>query len=256
MLRELRIWIKPGDFIYKTDVYSYYASINHKILFQQLEAIDWPQRFMETVIGYCIRTILRRGPSLHCKLGIPKGGALSPVLGALYLTPLDVEMERWIARGDCFYARFQDDIILVSRKRHVLRSMRKEMFQILNELQLSLRFEKTFVGRSQKGFDLLGYHITPQDISPSQQTQERAFYKARQRYAQGGKKSLQEYLKRWRNWARAGLKDEVEKIEDIVDTIRYSVYYKIVFSHEFNFEITTTSKKGKSVCLKRSFSRS
>lgn len=181
MLRELLSWTKPDDFVYKTDVYSYYASINHKILFQQLAAIDWPQPLMETTIAYCERTILRRGSSIHCKIGIPKEGALSPVLAALYLTPLDVAMERWIARGDCFYARFQDDIILIARKRHVLHRMRKEMYKILTELCLNLRFEKTFVGRCQKGFDLLGYNITPHSISPSQKTQERALDKARQR---------------------------------------------------------------------------
>ena len=36
MLRELHTWMKHGDFVYKTDVYSYYASINHDILFQQV----------------------------------------------------------------------------------------------------------------------------------------------------------------------------------------------------------------------------
>jgi hypothetical protein len=152
MLRELHSWMKPGDFVYKTDVNSYYASINHDILIQQVKSIDWTHHLLETVRAYCERTILRIGSSLHCKSGIPKGGSLSPVLGALYLTPLDYAMERWIARGDCFYARFQDDIILVSRKRHVLRRMRKEMFQILDELRLSLRPEKTFVGRSHKGY--------------------------------------------------------------------------------------------------------
>ena len=30
--------------------------------------------------------------------------------------------------------------------------------------------EKTFMGRYQKGFDLLGYHIMPQGFSPSYKT--------------------------------------------------------------------------------------
>jgi RNA-directed DNA polymerase len=205
MLRELHAWMKPGDFVYKTDIYSYYASINHSILIQQLNVLKFPYRHVSTIIDYCKRTILRIGYSIHCTGGIPKGGSLSPVLGALYLTPLDHAMERWMVLGDCFYARFQDDIILISRKRHVLKRMRTEMFQILRELQLCLRFEKTFVARCQKGFDLLGYHITPQSFSPSQKTQEKALENARRRYAQGGQKSLVEYLNRWRTWIYAGL---------------------------------------------------
>ena len=114
---------------------------------------------------------------------------------------------------------FTLDIILVSRKRHVLKRMRNEMFQILGELQLSLRYEKTFVGKSQKGFDLLGYHITPKNFSPSQKTQEKALENAKRRYAQGGKKSLVEYLNRWRTWIYAGLPFKVEGVDDVIKSI-------------------------------------
>jgi len=216
MLREVQAWMKPGDFVYKTDVYSYYASINHDILIRQLKAIYWPHHLLRTVIAYCERTILRIGRSFHCKIGIPKGGPLSPVLGALYLTPLDHAMECWMERGDCFYARFQDDIILVSRKRHVLKRMKKEMYQILDKLRLSLRPEKTFIGRSQKGFDLLGYHITLQGLSPNQKTQKKALENAKRRYAQGVLRSLREYLHRWRTWAHAGLPSQVHPADDII----------------------------------------
>ena len=128
-------------------------------------------------------------------------------------------MERWIERGDCFYARFQDDIILSSRKRHVLRRMRKEMFQILDELRLTIRPEKTFVGRNQKGFDLLGYYVTLKGLSPSQKTQEKALENAKLRHAQGGHKSLQEYLQRWRTWAHAGLPFQVHSVNAIIESL-------------------------------------
>lgn len=205
MLRELQSWIKPKDFVYKTDVYSYYNSIN----------MGWPQHLFETVTAYCKRIMFSYGPAIHSTRGIPKGGSLSPPLGALYLTPLDRAMERWMARGDCFYARFQDDIIITSRKRHVLRRMRKEIFKILDELQLILRPEKTFVGRGNKGFDLLGYHIMCQNMTPSQTTQKKAFEKGMRRYAQGGHEPLQNYLKRWRNWVHAGLPLKVSGVDEI-----------------------------------------
>jgi RNA-directed DNA polymerase len=237
MLREVCAWISYNNsqvdsdlnptskpcFIYKTDIYSYYASINHEILIQQIKAIGWPSYFLETVIAYCKRTILRIGPSVHCQRGIPKGGSLSPALGALYLTPLDHAMERWMKRGDCLYARFQDDLILISRKRHALRRMKKEMYEILDELRLTLRPEKTFVGRSNKGFDLLGYHITPQGLTPNQTTQEKAFEEGKRRYAQGGTKPLQDYLKRWRIWVHAGLPSLVHQVDDTIQQLIESV---------------------------------
>lgn len=77
MLREVHTWIRPDDFVYKTDVHNYYASMNHGVILYQLFSISFPQRWMETVLGYCERTLMRRGPSHHCKTGIPKGGSLS-----------------------------------------------------------------------------------------------------------------------------------------------------------------------------------
>ncbi|HBW24155.1 MAG TPA: hypothetical protein DEF13_00675 [Holosporales bacterium] len=126
----------------------------------------------------------------------------------MYLDPLDKAMEKWIKRGDCFYARFQDDIILMARKRHVLRRMRLEMFQILKSLCFGLRREKTFVGRSEKGFDLLGYHVTLKGLSPNTLTQEKAFECAKRRYAQGGIKSLRLY-------PRVKLKDKPQTLANL-----------------------------------------
>jgi hypothetical protein len=97
--------------------------------------------------------------------------------------------------------------------------MRKEMFQILRELRLSLRPEKTFVGKSQKGFDLLGYHVTPNGFSLSQKTQEKALEIATQRYAQGGAKPLMTYLNRWRTWCAAGLPFKVQHIDDAINSM-------------------------------------
>lgn len=52
MLRELHLWMKPGDFVYKTDVsVAYYASLNHVILIQQVKAIDCPHHLLEIVIA-------------------------------------------------------------------------------------------------------------------------------------------------------------------------------------------------------------
>ncbi len=90
----------------------------------------------------------------------------------------------------------KSDIILATRKGHVLKRVRKEMHQILDELRLTLRPEKTFVGRNRKGFDLLGYYITPNGFPPNQKTEEKALEKAKRHYAQGDKKPLHLYLHR------------------------------------------------------------
>jgi hypothetical protein len=154
-----------------------------------------------------------------------------------------------------------------------------KIFQVLKELRLFLGPEKTFVGRSCKDFDLLGYHITPQSFSPSQKTQEKALENAKQRYAQGGQKSLAEYLNRWRTWIYAGLLFKVAKVDAVADSIRDSVVkgtslhktqeqsrVRCIRNHWTDFEYSTClylslirsdyggdnnhKKKGKALCIK------
>ena len=95
------------------------------------------------------------------------------------------------------------------------------MFKTLDELRLKLKHEKTFVGKSDEEFDLLGYHITPQDFSLSQKLQEKALEIAKRRYAQRGNQLLQEYLKRWRTWAHADLPSLIHSIENVIQDIGF-----------------------------------
>lgn len=58
------------------------------------------------------------------------------------------------------------------------------------------------------------------------QTQEKAIEKGKQRHAQGGNQPLQEYLKRWRTWAHADLKDQVPDVNEILKQIEYHVSHE------------------------------
>ncbi len=83
--------------------------------------------------------------------------------------------------------------------------MKKEMHEILKKLRLRLKPEKTFVGRSDIGFGLLGYHIALYQFSPNQKTQKKALDTAKQHYVQGENSALAKYFNRWRTWIHAGL---------------------------------------------------
>ncbi len=101
------------------------------------------------------------------------------------------------------------------------------MYQILEKLRLSLRPEKTYAGRSQKGFSFLGYDIIPESFFPSKKTQEKAIEQAKRRYAQGGIKPLRcilrssprTSLKCWRTWCAAGLPFKTISLDDTLQRI-------------------------------------
>jgi RNA-directed DNA polymerase len=94
------------------------------------------------------------GPKI--RKGIALGSPLSPIIGAFFLTELDEACEQL----GVFYTRFMDDILVLAPTRWTLRKAVKVVNQVLASLGLAKHPEKTFIGRIEKGFDWLGYHIS------------------------------------------------------------------------------------------------
>lgn len=90
-----------------------------------------------------------RGISLACPL--------SPLVAALFLKPLDDAMQG----TDIFYVRFMDDWIVIAPSRWKLRRAVKQVNEILEVLLLEKHPDKTFIGKADRGFDFLGYHLGP-----------------------------------------------------------------------------------------------
>ena len=66
--------------------------------------------------------------------------------------------------------------------------------------------DKTFIGRSAKGFDFLGYHFSPEGITVAAATVQRFVTRATRLYEQERGKPegfplLGWYVKRWWQWA-------------------------------------------------------
>ena len=139
------------------DVDSYYGSIDHKILFKQLVSLNISPYLMHIIREYVkIPDTERKGK------GILAGGALSTLLGAVYLSPLDAAMNRLYKKGNIFYIRYQDDIVILAKTRWKLRQAVKELYQIINELKLKIHQDKKrYIGKTEKGFDFLGYFFKP-----------------------------------------------------------------------------------------------
>jgi hypothetical protein len=97
--------------------------------------------------------------------GISLGCPLSPLMGAFFLKRLDQRMER----SGLFYVRFMDDILVLAPTRWRLR---KAVNQVLGSLCLLKHPDKPFVGRTERGFDFLGYHFGPEGFTVAAKTIE------------------------------------------------------------------------------------
>ncbi|NWH03400.1 hypothetical protein HXW94_00035 [Desulfobacter latus] len=131
------------------------------------------------------------------------GCPLSPLMGALYLKPLDDA----VAETELFYARFMDDWVIIAPSRWKLRKAVRIVNQTLNRLKVEKHPDKTFIGRADKGFDFLGYHLRPESIAPSCQTIKNHAEQICRLYEQGADYvRVREYVRRWMIWLRAGVR--------------------------------------------------
>lgn len=209
-------------FIMRSDVKGYYASIDHQIILQQCRKyIDNPL-ILNLIKQYLQYTIYDEGIYRTNQQGLSLGCPLSPIMGALYLLPLDLAM----AKRDVFYIRYMDDWIILATSRWKLRRAVKQCNQILNQLKVLKHPDKTYIGKVTKGFDFLGVQIdvvvenlfctktkgimakSNQDpitikakkvlTSPSKPSIIKYFQKISRLYEQGASKErIQAYRKRW-----------------------------------------------------------
>jgi len=186
-------------FVYRTDVRSYYDSIQPLRVMEQLRHLLGDDPLLRLVWQVLDRVVDRNGCLFEVRRGIARGCSLSPLIGALYLADLDREL----ARRDVFYVRFVDDILVLARTRWKLKDAIRRIRRHLAGLELELRPEKTCIGRVDCGFDWLGFRVTPGGVEPSAESVQRFEEKARRLYERdpGDTSRIGGYVQRWEAWA-------------------------------------------------------
>jgi hypothetical protein len=81
---------------------------------------------------------------------------------------------------------------------------------VLGSLDLLKHPDKTFVGRTERGFDFLGYHFGPEGFTVAAETIEQFVARATRRYEPEPGEACASarvgmYVRRWVRWAAAGL---------------------------------------------------
>ena len=111
-----------AKFVARFDIAAYYTSMRHDVIKAQVAATALDAHHRKLIADYLALPDLQ-----DTGVGMVASGGLSPLLGALYLTPLDRRMDR-LCKGKrlVHYVRYMDDIVLLARTRWQLRSGRSQ----------------------------------------------------------------------------------------------------------------------------------
>ncbi len=102
--------------------------IDHFLLAEQLRTLLPAETELHRLLWDFLRRTVELGGNIEDKeKGLPLGASLSPLLGAVYLSPLD-ELGGYLSDG--FYSRYMDDWIMVLPKRHALRKTVRANYKI------------------------------------------------------------------------------------------------------------------------------
>ena len=199
-VRQVNAHLKGNPFVFRSDVKSYYTSINHSILLDQLRPYIQDQRVISLLYDYLRRTVCFGGLYQEIKQGISLGCPLSPLMGALCLKLMDDRIEK----TGLFYIRFMDDWVVLAPSRWKLRKAIRITNQTLHELRLEKHPDKTYIGRIEKGFDFLGYRFETTGLSIAPQTRINFLDRITRLYEQGAdNKRIGQYVRNWNRWAMA-----------------------------------------------------
>lgn len=139
-----RAQVCQDTYLLKTDVQDYYASIDHFLLLEKLSVYTSPD---------LLRLIYRALKCLNMHLisiekGLPRGSAMSHVLGNFYLHELDVIFaQRWATQR---YIRYMDDILVMTTAKGALRRADRTIKKTLNKLKLNYSYQKSYIGKVSK----------------------------------------------------------------------------------------------------------
>jgi hypothetical protein len=142
-VRHICSRLPPNQFVFRSDVKGYYASIDHAVLPSLVRYRIDDRKVLDLIEQYLRRTVDENCLYSTVTVGISLGCPLSPVMAAIYLEPLDRRME---ASG-LAYARFMDDWVILAPTRWSLRPAVRIVNETLRELRVEQHPGKTFIGR-------------------------------------------------------------------------------------------------------------
>lgn len=164
----------PRSFVWRSDIKKFFDHVDHKVLTDILRfRVTDPRAFslLTEIIGSHRASFGEAGPA-RAK-GIPIGNLTSQIFANIYLN----EFDRFIKHHmkPFAYARYGDDIIILSDNLHQLHHIRKEAVKFLQErLRLEINAKHDIIIKTRRGLKFLGVEIFPKGRRLNKRNWQRA----------------------------------------------------------------------------------
>ncbi|WP_239504309.1 reverse transcriptase domain-containing protein [Serratia marcescens] len=201
----------------RTDVKGYYRHINKDRLMEQVKQCITDPVLQDLIHQYLHYTVEDGGEFHTPEAGIARGCALSPLMGALHLYAMDAwfgqQMERAKKNGTpgIYYARYMDDVVILAHTRWQLRKQVRALNQFFNEAGFCQHPDKTFIGRTARGYDWMGAQMSDVGVEgiahrarANHLERLRRLYEQVRRWPAAQRRArMSQYRMRWTIWAMA-----------------------------------------------------
>lgn len=204
-------------YVHRTNIRGYYAHIRKpQVLSQVARFITDPVKV--GLIRQYVHYSVEWGGEFHTpQNGIPRGCALSPLIGGSLLWHIDGYYNTF-ADEDLFYARYMDDFLIFTRTWWSLRRAVGRLADFFDLGGFERHPDKTQTGKLEKGFDWLGIWygdegptIAPRALNNHRERRLRLYEQACGRGASHDEamERVQAYESRWTIWAEGIINDAV-----------------------------------------------
>ncbi|HEY3987421.1 RNA-directed DNA polymerase [Cedecea sp.] len=196
-------------FVHRTDIRGYYGHIIKSQVISQIDRFI-PDPVHRALIAQYVHYSVESGGEIYTPtLGIPRGCALSPLIGGSLLRHVDGYYES-LPPEDYFYVRYMDDFLLLTRTRWQLRRGIRELASFFELGGFERHPDKTQTGKVEKGFDWLGLWfgsggptVAPRALTNHRERRARLYEQVRRQRLSEEEigRRMHAYDTRWKRWA-------------------------------------------------------
>jgi RNA-directed DNA polymerase len=229
-VREAQSLMREGHgYVVDLDIEKFFDRVNHDLLMHRVRGVIGDAR-VRTLIGRYLKAgIMIEGVVQESEEGTPQGGPLSPLLGNIYLDPLDKELE---SRG-LEHVRYADDCNIYVSSQAAAERVRESITRwIEKKLRLKVNQTKSGAGPAP-GRKILGFSLNAAGkIEVAAQSVKKFKERVRELWKEKQHQTNEQLREQWNQYVRGwsqyfGLAEEVGWMSAVEGWVRRHIrkYY-------------------------------